>query len=76
MTALTLQGEPLEQKLPDRPGLIGKTDGIMLIPNSYVVRSVIQNLTGPKTPKSLFGKSWMSISAHEIGTHGDEDHGL
>ena len=26
--------------------------------------------------KSLFGKSWMSVSSGEIGAHGDEDHGL
>lgn len=26
--------------------------------------------------KSLFGKSGVSIPAHEIGAHGDEDHGL
>jgi len=26
--------------------------------------------------KSLFGKSRVSISAHEIGAHGDEDGGI
>lgn len=26
--------------------------------------------------KSLFGKSWVSVSAYEIDPHGDENHGL